>query len=50
MEKKVHEKGIIDIKTYEKYRVKIDVRDGKVFLGNRRHEMSYYLNKWDIIK
>jgi len=50
MEKKVHEKAIIDVKSYDKYRVKIDIRDDKVYLGNRQHEMSYYLNKWDIIK
>jgi CRISPR/Cas system-associated exonuclease Cas4 (RecB family) len=50
MEKKVHEKAIKYISTPEKYRVKIDIRDDKVYLGNRQHEMSYYLNKWDIIK
>jgi hypothetical protein len=50
MEKKVHEKAIIDVKSYDKYRVKIDIRDDKVYLGNRQHEMSYYLNRWDIIK
>ena len=50
MEKKVHEKAILDIVSYDKYRVKIDLRDDKVYLGNRQHEMSYFLNKWDIIK
>jgi hypothetical protein len=50
MEKKVYEKAIIDIVAYEKYRVKIDVREGKIYLGNRNHEMNYYLNNWGIIK
>lgn len=50
MEKKVTQKAIHDIKSYDKYRVKIDVRDDKIFLGNRDHEMSYYLNNWGIIK
>ena len=50
MEKKVHEKAIIDVASYDKYRVKIDIRDDKVYLGNRQHDMSYYLDRWDIIK
>ena len=50
MEKKVKQKAIHDVKSYEKYRVKIDIRDDKIYLGNREHEMSYYLNNWDIIK
>lgn len=50
MEKKVAEKAIIYIQSYKKYRVKIDVRDEKVYLGNRSHEMNYYLNNWDTIK
>ena len=50
MEKKVHEKAIIDIASYDKYRVKIDVRDGKYYLGNRNYEMSYHLNNWGLIK
>lgn len=50
MEKKVHEKAILDIASYDKYRVKIDARDGKYYLGNRAHEMSYHVNNWAIIK
>lgn len=50
MEKKVTQKAIHDVKSHEKYRVKIDVRQDKIYLGNRDHEMSYYLNNWAIIK
>lgn len=50
MEKKVAEKAIHDIKSYEKYRVKIDIRDDKIYLGNRNHEMNYYLDRWEVIK
>lgn len=50
MEKKVSQKAIHDVKSYEKYRVKIDVRDEKIYLGNRDHEMNYYLNNWSVIK
>ena len=50
MEKKVTQKAIHDVKSHEKYRVKIDVRHDKIYLGNRDHEMSYYLNNWSVIK
>ncbi len=50
MEKKVVEKAIIYVQSYKKYRVKIDVREDKIYLGNRNHEMHYYLNNWDVIK
>lgn len=50
MEKKVAQKAIHDVKSHEKYRVKIDVREDKIFLGNRDNEMSYYLNNWGVIK
>lgn len=50
MEKKVSEKAIIYVQSYKKYRVKIDLREGKIYLGNRQHEMSYFLNNWELIK
>lgn len=50
MEKKVTQKAIHDVKSQDKYRVKIDVRGDNIYLGNRNHEMSYYLNNWGIIK
>ena len=50
LEKKVVEKGIIYVASQEIYRLKIDVRDEKIYLGNRSHEMGYYKNNWDVIK
>lgn len=50
MEKKLSERAIHNVESYKKYRVKIDIRDREVYLGNRQHNMTYYLNKWDIIK
>lgn len=50
MERKVKEGGITETAKKTKYRVSISVRDAKIFLGNRNHEMSYFLNEWDIIK
>ncbi len=50
MDKKVHEKAILEVGHGKRYRVNIRVRDKKVYLGNMNHEMNYYLNNWDIIK
>jgi hypothetical protein len=50
MERKVHEKAILEINKNKNYRVNISIRDKKIYLGNRDHEMSYFLNNWDIIK
>lgn len=50
MEKKLSERAILFIPTYKKYRVKFSVRENNIFLGNKKHEMNYYLNNWKIIK
>jgi Holliday junction resolvase-like predicted endonuclease len=50
VEQKVHEKAILEINNGNTYRVNIRMRDGKIFLGNKEHEMGYYFNNWDIIK
>lgn len=50
MEKKLTEKAIHYVQSYKKYRVKIDIREEKIYLGNRNHEMNYYLNNWEVIK
>lgn len=50
MEKKVHEKAILEVGHGKRYRINIKIRDKKIYLGNKEHEMSYYLNNWNIIK
>ena len=50
MVKQVHDEAIKEILGGSRYRVRILIRDGKVFLGNKDHEMGYYLNNWGIIK
>jgi hypothetical protein len=49
MEKKIKEGVLLPIKNYDKYRVNIRLREDKIYLGNKNHEVSYYLNNWDII-
>jgi len=50
MERKVHEKAILEVGHGKRYRVNIKIRNGKIYLGNMDHEMNYFLNNWDIIK
>lgn len=50
MEKKVYEKAILELKTRGLYRVSFRESEGKIFLGNKEHEISYYMNNWSVIK
>lgn len=50
MEKKVHEKAILEVGHGKRYRVNIKFRNGNIYLGNKDNEMNYFLNNWDIIK
>jgi len=50
MEKKVHEKALLEVGRGKRYRVNIKIRDKKVYLGNKSHEVSYYLNNWQLIR
>jgi len=50
VEKKVHEKAILEVDHGKRYRVNIKFRNDKVFLGNMDHEMGYFLDNWSLIK
>lgn len=50
MEKKVHEKAILEVGHGKRYRVNIKFRGGTVYLGTKAHDMNYYLNNWSLIK
>lgn len=50
MEKKVHEKAILEIGHGKRYRVNIKFRNKTVYLGSKTHDMNYYLNNWQLIK
>lgn len=50
MEKKVHEKAILEVGHGKRYRVNIKFRDSTVYLGTKAHDMNYYLNNWSLIK
>ena len=50
VEKKVHEKAILEVGHGKRYRVNIKFRNDKVYLGNMDHEMDYFLDNWNLIK
>lgn len=50
IEKKVHERAILEVGRGKRYRVNIKFRDNHVYLGNMNHEMGYFLDKWSLIK
>ncbi len=50
MEKKMKEGAILEVGHGKRYRINIKTREDKIYLGTKDHEMSYYLNNWDIIK
>ena len=50
MERKVHDKAILEVNKGNSYRISIKIRDNKIYLGNMNHEVTYFLNNWEIIK
>ena len=50
VQKKVHEKAILEVGHGRRYRVNIKFRDGKVYLGNMDHEMGYFLDNWNLLQ
>lgn len=50
VEKKVHDRAILEVGHGKRYRVNIKFRDEKVYLGNMDHEMGYFLDNWNLIK
>lgn len=50
VEKSIEEEFIHVVGKGKLYRITIKKRDGKVYLGRRENDVSYYVNRWDIIK
>lgn len=50
VEKKIHEKAILEIMGGKRLRVNIKFRNDKVYIGNMNHEMGYFLDNWGLIK
>ena len=50
IEKKIVDGAIKTIKTHDKYRVMFKIYDDKLILGNKTHDVTYFLNNWNILK
>lgn len=50
IEKKIKERAIFAVNNKTGYALSVKVREGKIYLGNRNHEMGYFLNNWNLIK
>ena len=50
IEKRIEENAIFTVNNKTGYALSIRIRDKKIYLGNKNHEISYFLNKWDLIK
>lgn len=50
IEKSIDEEFIHVVGNGKLYRITIKKRDGKIYLGRKENNVSYYLNRWSIIK
>lgn len=50
IEKKVHDKAILEVGHGLRYRINIKLRNNSVYLGTLDHEMNYFLNNWSVLK
>ena len=50
VEKKIKERAIFTVNNNTGYALNVKFREGKIYLGNMDHEMSYFLDNWDLIK
>src|SRR3990167_5358689 len=50
VEKKIKENAIFTVNNNTGYALNVKFRDQKIYLGNTDHEMSYFLDDWNLIK
>lgn len=50
IEKKVHDKAILEVGHGLRYRINIKLRNNNVYLGTLENEMNYFLNNWAVLK
>lgn len=50
VEKQIREEGIKAIQAHKKYRVSLRDYEDKIYVGNKQHDLTYYLNNWDVLK
>lgn len=50
IEKKIKERAIFAVNNKTGYALSVKVREGRIYLGNRNHEMGYFSDNWNLIK
>jgi hypothetical protein len=50
VEKKIKEGAIFAVNNKTGYALSVKFRDNKIYLGNRDHDMGYFLDNWGLIK
>lgn len=50
VEELIHMNAIKDIKTHDRFRVTLKIRDNKIYIGTLDNPIDYYWNNWGIIK
>lgn len=50
VERKVHDRAILEVGHGLRYRINIKFRNNNVYLGTMEHEMNYFLNNWSAVK
>ena len=50
IEKNIAQKNILVINQGKRYRANITLKDGKIYLGNLKNDLTYYNNRWSLIK
>jgi hypothetical protein len=48
--KLIYDNAIKDLKTVDRFRVTLKIRNGKLFIGTLNNPIDYYWNNWEVIK
>ncbi|MGE0589863.1 MAG: winged helix-turn-helix domain-containing protein [Cyclobacteriaceae bacterium] len=46
----IHSNAIKEVKSYDKFRVTLKVRNDEIYIGTKENPIDYYWNNWDVIK
>lgn len=50
IQRNIDQNNILVVNKGTRYRVNIRIREGKLYLGNKENDASYFMNHWDIVK
>lgn len=50
IDKLIYDNAIKDLKTVDRFRVTLKIRNGKIFIGTLDNPIDYYWNNWEVIK